>query len=117
MILNNHSRALVEKLRNQGEFDAAALIEMLELGFARLSLSAATLFDEDAAFATECEENFQKMARSSTCPKVKALKNTAENTTENAAPLMAELFPHAADVPKRWSELKTLLFKECGNGN
>lgn len=113
MILNNHSRALVEKLRNQGEFDAAALIEMLELGFARLSLSAATLFDEDVAFATECEENFQKMARSSTCPKVKALKNT----TENAAPLMAELFPHAADVPKRWSELKTFLFKECGNGN
>lgn len=114
MILDNETRELVESLKADGQMDAAALIEMLEEGFARLTPAAkAVLANEKPAFEAEIEAAKDDKAADTacevvmTCPKsVPFIHAITEDT------LMCDLFPDAFEVPNRWSELKTLLFKE-----
>jgi carbamoylphosphate synthase small subunit len=114
MILDSDTRDLVESLKADGQMDAAALIEMLEAGFAKLTPNAkAVLANEKPEFESEFEAQKEKAAADTACEVVMTCQKSVPfiaAITEDT--LMCDLFPDAFEVPNRWSELKTLLFKE-----
>lgn len=114
MILDSDTRAIVESLKADGQMDAAALIEMLEAGFAKLTPAAqAVLANEKPEFESEFEAQQEKAAADTACEVVYTCpKNTPWIQKASEDVLLCDLFPDAFEVPNRWSELKTLLFKE-----
>lgn len=115
MILNNETRKLVETLKENGQMDAVALVEMIEEGFARLSISAQkVLANETFETAADIEKAKDKEAADTACEVVATCEKSRRLLTElTEDTLLADLFPDAFEVPNRWSELKPLLFKEC----